>query len=329
MDTCEKIVKVLEALPTSKLIDTVSKGIGKICEPWHKKKMTDARVYEINEIGEALRKNCDVLFIYENAGVSAQLSELNELAERTQHRLNYQELKKQYNIEKVVDFAYHELENKTFVSNEPVDDDWICSFFDLVANVSTEQMQILWGKILAGEITQPGGFSIRTLDVLRKLTQKEALIFKKIIPYILVCWGDKQKTYKDYFIFKGTIEEAFFDMKLSDIFMLFQAGLISMDNLIAGTDIMLDEYFVIEGLNYNIRVHNKDVKPYACLEESFILTEAGRELYSVILELGVELAGVEYFEYCKRFIKSSEAFKIKAETEEIEIKIEKRMCIYE
>ena len=313
------IATVLNALPTSKLIDTVSKGIGKVCEPWHKRKMTDATVYEINEIGEALRNNSDVLVVYNKGEVAAQLPELKELAERTQLRLGYQELKKQYNIEKVVEAAYHELEQKTVVSDEPVDDDWICSFFDFVANVSSEQMQILWGKLLSGEVTQPGTYSIRTLDILRKLTQKEAFLFKRIVPYILVCWGDEEKTYKDYFVFADMVAEESFGIKHSDIFTLFQSGLISAGNHCAGTRIMPNEHFVIEGLGYNIAITNKDLKPYNMAGESYILTEAGRELYSVIMELGVELASVDYFEECKLCI---EYFAIPEDDEGTEMDID-------
>ncbi|MHB1116271.1 DUF2806 domain-containing protein [Sideroxydans sp.] len=48
----------------------------------------------------------------------------------------------------------------------------------------------LWGRILAGEIKKPGSFSLRTLDVLRNLSKKEAESFVKLGNYILRA-GDK------------------------------------------------------------------------------------------------------------------------------------------
>ena len=291
------IATVLNALPTSKLIDTVSKGIGKVCEPWNKRKMTDATVYEINEIGEALRNNSDVLVVYNNGDVVAQLPELKELAERTQHRLGYQELKKQYNIEKVVEAAYHELEQKTVVSDEPVDDDWICSFFDFVANVSSEQMQILWGKLLSGEITQPGTYSIRTLDVLRKLTQKEALLFKKYVPYILQCWGNETKSFKDYFLFNDIVDD-FEGIVFPEIFVLYEAGLISMNGISITLHIEPNATEKISGLLYEMIFENTSNEKVEISEEVFILTEAGKELYNVIISLGVEAPQSKYYNKC-------------------------------
>ena len=41
-------------------------------------------------------------------------------------------------------------------------------------------MQLLWGKILAGEVEKPGTFSLRTQDALRNLTQREAELFEKV-----------------------------------------------------------------------------------------------------------------------------------------------------
>jgi hypothetical protein len=41
-------------------------------------------------------------------------------------------------------------------------------------------MQLLWGKLLAGEVARPGNFSLRTLNVLQNLTRSEALAFEAI-----------------------------------------------------------------------------------------------------------------------------------------------------
>ena len=130
--TADGITKVLNALPTAKLIDTVSAGIGRICTPKYIKRMADAKAYEINKISEALRENSDVIAFYDQGNVSLKTPELEELAKRTAQRMTHQELQKQYNIESVVAKAYAELEKKDSVSDEPVDSDWINSFFDFV-----------------------------------------------------------------------------------------------------------------------------------------------------------------------------------------------------
>lgn len=44
-------------------------------------------------------------------------------------------------------------------------------------------MQILWGKVLAGEIKSPNSYSLRTLELLRNLSKNDAEVFTKIAKY--------------------------------------------------------------------------------------------------------------------------------------------------
>src|ERR1700738_406886 len=46
-------------------------------------------------------------------------------------------------------------------------------------------LQELWGKVLAGEIEQPGSYSLRALDVLSAMTQKEAERFVAACQYLV------------------------------------------------------------------------------------------------------------------------------------------------
>lgn len=67
-------------------------------------------------------------------------------------------MKKQNNIDNVVSFAAQTISTQSSVSEESVDNDWVTRFFDSVADVSSEEMQMIWGKILAGEVNEPGSF---------------------------------------------------------------------------------------------------------------------------------------------------------------------------
>ena len=58
------------------------------------------------------------------------------------------------------------------------------AFFDNAKDVSDEKMQKLWAKLLAGEVERPGRASLRTLDILRNMTQKEAELFERAVNYI-------------------------------------------------------------------------------------------------------------------------------------------------
>lgn len=177
-----EVTEIVQALvsPAEKLIDAVSRAIGKAYEPKHTRKMADAKAYELNVIAETVRNNSDVPIVYDSTGVSIDTSNYEEIAKRASSRLAYQEIAKQQNIEAVVDNAYEELEKVDGVSNEPVNPDWMIRFFNSVEDISDESMQKIWGRVLAGEIKKPNSYSYRTLENLRNMTQQEAEHFQKI-----------------------------------------------------------------------------------------------------------------------------------------------------
>jgi hypothetical protein len=111
------------------------------------------------------------------------------LALAQEHRGPFQhvEEKRLNNIKQVTEEAMKALPEHTDVSDEPVDPDWFARFFDNVKDVSQENMQRLWGKLLAGEVAQSGRFSLRTLDVLRNLSSAEARLFER---YCRFCTND-------------------------------------------------------------------------------------------------------------------------------------------
>ena len=53
--------------------------------------------------------------------------------------------------------------------------DWFLRFFECASNISNEDMQILWARILSGETYNRGSFSLRTLELLRNMSYDEAL----------------------------------------------------------------------------------------------------------------------------------------------------------
>lgn len=50
--------------------------------------------------------------------------------------------------------------------------------------INDETLQNLWGRILAQEINEPDSISLRTLDVIKNISRKEADYFMKIIDFI-------------------------------------------------------------------------------------------------------------------------------------------------
>ncbi len=145
------------AEPAGKLIDAVSKAVGVWYEPINIKRLAkaDVEATRIKEIGKL---------------------ELEEtLTQRAIDRITYQETRRQKNIENITNEAIKFLPES--VSEEKVDEDWMFQFIENCQDISDEQMKSLWAKILAGEVTQPKTFSLRTLGFLKTMSKVDAEIF--------------------------------------------------------------------------------------------------------------------------------------------------------
>lgn len=73
-----------------------------------------------------------------------------------------------------------------------IDDDWLFRWRDYAGEVSSESMQSLWGRILAGEVKSPGSISLRTLEFMRNLSQEEAKSIEHLLQYAIsdVIWRE-------------------------------------------------------------------------------------------------------------------------------------------
>lgn len=271
--------------PITKLIETVSGGIGKLYEPVHIKKIAKAKAEEIKLISDAMEECSVIPTQYNDGNLLLNNTDWNEFVKRTQGRLAFQELQKQNNIECVISQAYNILENAEFCSREPVEQGWITRFFDSVADVSDEDLQKLWGKVLAGEIKQPKLYSLRTLETLKNLSKYEAELFQKIVPYIVNTSGNlflpsDTEILQKYNILYGEI------MRLDECGLINSGGLISLNPTISDTKHIAlhnnSKIAFIQGLNTN--EEKISIGEYG-------LTRAGKELFSIMDETSND----EYF----------------------------------
>ena len=102
-----------------------------------------------------------------------------ELEGKLHQRIDYQERKRQANIHAVVKQAAQRLEGAKVPAIEP-NHDWTAKFFREVQDVSSEEMQVLWTKVLIGEVEKPGTTSMRTLSILKDLDEKTARLFSQL-----------------------------------------------------------------------------------------------------------------------------------------------------
>jgi len=89
------------------------------------------------------------------------------------------ELQKTVNLQAVLNIAL----NVTITESESdrLDPDWFFAFSSMAENIHSPAMQELWGKIFAVEISKPGSFSLRSLEILKSLTHRDATIFSKAV----------------------------------------------------------------------------------------------------------------------------------------------------
>ncbi len=273
-----KTLEVIKALsePTMKLMDMVGSAIGTAYEPRHKRKMADATAYEISVVGNAMRNAADLPVLYNQEGVVINSEDFNRLMQRAGTRLALQETIKQYNIESVVDNAYDILETEDHCSSDPVDQGWINRFFDSVADVSDEDLQKLWGKVLAGEIIQPKSYSLRTLETLKNLSKYEAELFQKIAPYIIEMNGNLFLPSNTDFLGKHGIA-------YGEIIKLDECGLINSGALVSlNPPLSNDDKTAFHNRSKIVFIHSIVSEDVKISIGEFGLTSAGKELFYIL-----------------------------------------------
>lgn len=73
------------------------------------------------------------------------------------------------------------------------DPDWLEHFITLAEDIANHSMQKLWAKILVGESITPGTFSIKSLQTLKMMTQREATALQRCAP--LCGYLEKEDSY--------------------------------------------------------------------------------------------------------------------------------------
>lgn len=254
----------IDGKPLEKLIQVVSDGIGTLYRPRKIRKEADAQAYAIKVLENAKAE----------AGAESALIEA-ETAQRIGQRIVAKEIKRQENIDTIVEMAADNL-NQEAVSDQPVDVDWATRFFDIVQDVTKEDMQLLWARILAKEIETPSSFSLRTLEVLRNITSKEAKVFEKVAQFILF--------QKGYFIYSNYDVLKQLGVEYVDIALLKECGFLQAGDFVTKNYDSYPDHDTLAGITYGkyvmlmtIPSGSKSMKLPVIL-----LTKVGQEVFSLI-----------------------------------------------
>ena len=168
-----------------KLLDYTASGIGAVAgpmlAPWQARREAAARQIAAQGEADALRTIAIAQAEARDKLVSAASDVRGEIdiAETVRQRIQFQEEKRQRNIGSVVGQAAELLGDRQVPDQEP-DHDWTARFFNYIQDVSSEEMRLLWAKVLAGEIEHPGSVSIRALSILRNMNQSSAELFRTL-----------------------------------------------------------------------------------------------------------------------------------------------------
>lgn len=149
--------------PLTKLVESVSSAVGVIYEPRRIRKRAEAEADAMIALAEGE-------------------IQVEELKRRAEERVNYIELRRQRNVERIFAQAAEELPPS--VDKRPADEDWVAQFFNLSQDVGDEEMQTLWARILAGEVARPGKYSLRTLQAVKLLSKEDARLFSQYCSYV-------------------------------------------------------------------------------------------------------------------------------------------------
>lgn len=94
-------------------------------------------------------------------------------------------IREQLNVDRVCNFALSDLKIEplfTETDNESevatISEDWLNVFENEAVHMSSEQMQRLFGKILAGEVRKPASYSIKTVKLMAQLDNSAAVLFR-------------------------------------------------------------------------------------------------------------------------------------------------------
>lgn len=190
-----------------KLWETLSeKGIGSLLSPWHIRRMgqanSDVRVQELLALTQAEKYaeeiRCGRMKFKKGQLINVSPDERKFFPEKeNKPQLDYRAIAQAVNKNIYTDAIRHEvnvgkalLHAEEVLEQDPqepseknIDEDWLYRWRDYASSVSSEKLQSIWGKLLAGEIKTPGSFSLRTLDFLKSISQEDAESITKLLRF--------------------------------------------------------------------------------------------------------------------------------------------------
>lgn len=191
-------------------------------------------------------------------------------------------LRKEGNVAKTLLQAEEELQKDNSPAPEnPVDGDWLRRWRDEVGEVSSDDLQGIWARLLAGEVKSPGTHSLRTLDVLRNMSSEDAQLAATLARFSIAgfIWQDP-----------GYNHLANAGLGFEELFYLVEMGILTSTSGTVGM-----AWHNIDGLNMFRRMLNIGTvgiqltgasEAQTCEASGFTLTRAGAQLMQFCERVG-------------------------------------------
>lgn len=141
-------------------------------------------------------------------------------------KMTYTEFYKANNFLKIAEKADEEFAKSPHNKRtEPYNFDWFVRFYEATGNISDEELQNWWARILAGEINKPHTYSLRTIEILKNMSQEEAELFQEICSH---CISHGQALFIPHY--DKYLEKC--GISFSVVLYLSELGLISSDSML-------------------------------------------------------------------------------------------------
>ena len=270
------------AAESAKALTKFQEIIQKIFGPKWTNNQTDADMDANKKKLQLIRDNPDMEIVFIGEQMHARLKTDAAYAYRAEQRMLCESVRQEKNIENVLEIAADQIKTDEPISEKPVDEDWLIRLFSFAKDISSTEMQFVWGKILAGEIMRPGSFSLRTLETVRNISQHEAEMFQRICPLVLRCPGNEAKSIEDYFVLEDYITNHLV-FEFCDLQQLEDAGLITVRGFVSICFVVNPgETEYIKSCCKQIKITNNGDQEIKVDHGAFFLTKAGKELYTLL-----------------------------------------------
>ena len=211
----------------------------------------------------------------------------------------YKELKNQNAIAKIaIEYAK---DGTDFSEASAVDDEWLARFMDSAKFVSTEQMQVVWGRVLAGEFEKPGTVPPQMIRVLSEIPLHYAKIFStlcNLTSTISLPMGEAKVSFEALFVEHTRGFYQSLGIKFQSLSELQNLGLIKFDPSSGFINKISKEQYPMFNLTYgNEAITIADYPNMSFPVGEVLLTDVGRSLSRIVEKSTVEghLAAVKAY----------------------------------